>query len=234
MMAPTREQIQEKLRDLGYYSAEIDGDFGNRTLQGIWDALQTAKPRVVVVVPPPAPAGDRVLPKQWLQPSVVRRIHLHWTAGAHKASETDKDHYHVLVEADGKVIKGNCDIAANSASNASGQKAHHTLNANTGALAVSMCCMAGAIQSPLNLGKYPLTKEQWDKAAIVVAELCRHYNVPVTNKTVLSHAEVQKNLGITQRGKWDIAILPWDRTFDTSWECGDQFRRQVQEHLDRL
>jgi hypothetical protein len=67
-----------------------------------------------------------------------------------------------------------------------------------------------------------------------VAELCKHYKVPVTDKTVLSHAEVQKNLGITQRGKWDVAILPWDRSFDTSWECGDLFRKQVQEHLNKL
>jgi hypothetical protein len=233
-MAPTREQVQERLKALGYYAGEIDGDFGNQTLQGLWDALATAQARVVVVVPAPTPKGSRVLPKQWLQPATIKRVHLHWTAGGHRASETDKDHYHVLVEHDGNVLKGNCDISANSAINPSGQKAHHTLNANTGAAAVSMCCMAGANQAPLSLGKFPLTKEQWDKAAVVVAELCYHYKVPVTSKTVLSHAEVQKNLGITQRGKWDVAILPWDRSLDTSWECGDQFRKQVQEHLNKL
>jgi hypothetical protein len=58
--------------------------------------------------------------------------------------------------------------------------------------------------------------------------------VPVTPKTVLSHAEVQANLGIKQKGKWDIAILPWDRSFDTARECGDEFRRMVQEHLSKL
>jgi uncharacterized protein YgiM (DUF1202 family) len=80
----------------------------------------------------------------------------------------------------------------------------------------------------------PLTKAQWDKAAIVVAELCRRYNIPVNPRTVLSHAEVQANLGIRQRGKWDVAVLPFDRAFDTARECGDLFRRMVQEHLNLL
>jgi hypothetical protein len=41
-------------------------------------------------------------------------------------------------------------------------------------------------------------------------------------------------LGIRQKGKWDIAILPWDLSFDTPRECGDLFRQQVQVHLLKL
>jgi hypothetical protein len=81
-MAATREQVQERLKALGYYDGEIDGDFGNRTLQGLWDALGTAKARsVVVVVPAPSPKGARLLPKQWLQPATIKRVHLHCQLG---------------------------------------------------------------------------------------------------------------------------------------------------------
>jgi hypothetical protein len=54
------------------------------------------------------------------------------------------------------------------------------------------------------------TKAQWDKMIQVVAELARHYRIPITPKTVLTHAEVQSNFGIAQRGKWDITRLPFD------------------------
>ncbi|MER8369697.1 hypothetical protein NKH70_28955 [Mesorhizobium sp. M0991] len=42
----------------------------------------------------------------------------------------------------------------------------------------------------------------------VVAELCKYYRIKVTSKTVLSHAEVESNLGIEQRGKWDSPGCP--------------------------
>jgi len=172
-----------------------------------------------------------ILPQEWLQSATVQRIHLHWTAGGHNPSENDKDHYHILIAGDGRVVKGNCDISANSTTSPRGKKAHHTLNANTGALAVSMACMMDAVERPFNAGKFPLTKAQWEKAAVVVAELCRRYKIPVTSRTVLSHAEVQANLSIRQRGKWDVAVLPFDRAYDTARACGDFFRKMVQEHL---
>jgi hypothetical protein len=172
-----------------------------------------------------------ILPQEWLQSATVQRIHLHWTAGQHNPSENDKDHYHILIAGDGRVVKGNCDIAANSTTSPRGKKAHHTLNANTGALAVSMACMMEARERPFDAGPYPLTKAQWEKAAIVTAELCRRYKVPVTARTVLSHAEVQANLSITQRGKWDVAVLPFDRAYDSARACGNLFRKMVQDHL---
>jgi hypothetical protein len=65
-----------------------------------------------------------------------------------------------------------------------------------------------------------------------MSSLCRNYGIPVSPKTVLTHAEVQANLGITQRGKWDIARLPWDSRFDIPRECGDQMRAMVSNLLD--
>lgn len=175
---------------------------------------------------------SNVIPRDWLQPADIARVILHWTAGQHKPSQDDRGHYHILISGEGEVVRGLCDIRANSSTDAKGRKAHHTLNCNTGSIGVSMACMLGAIERPLNVGKHPLTRAQWDKAAQVVAEICKHYKIAVTPRTVLSHAEVQNNLSIRQRGKWDIAILPWDLAFDTARECGDRFRTQVQDHLD--
>jgi hypothetical protein len=248
-MPYSNEDVQVRLKNMGFYGGKIDGDWGPASREATMKALEALetlqkgqrRPPTPVIEPSPltpipiadTPVQAPVLPEWWLQSGDFSRIHIHWTAGEHKASENDKDHYHVLVEDDGKVIKGNCDIAANSTTAPRGKKANHTFNANTGALAVSMCAMKGAVERKTD-GPFPLTKAQWDKTVIVAAELCRHYRIPVTPKTVLTHAEVQANLGIKQKGKWDIAILPWDRKFDTARECGDLFRKQVQEHLSRL
>lgn len=175
-----------------------------------------------------------MLPSDWLPPAQIARVIVHWTAGAHKATDFDRQHYHVLIEGDGKVIKGIPSIAANSLPKAKAGYAAHTRNCNTGSIGISMCSMANAVQRPLNTGKFPLTKAQWDASTTVAAELCKRYNVPVTPKTVLSHAEVQSNLGIAQLGKWDIAILPFDPAFDTARECGDRFRAETAAKLAKL
>jgi hypothetical protein len=56
---------------------------------------------------------------------------------------------------------------------------------------------------------------------------CRRYDIPVTPKTVLSHAEVQNNLGIKQRGKWDISRLAVDPSMNGAKACGDLLRASV-------
>jgi hypothetical protein len=53
----------------------------------------------------------------------------------------------------------------------------------------------------------------------------------VDRKTVLSHAEVQQTLGITQKGKWDIARLPFDDSIKGAIAIGDQMRGLVKSKL---
>ncbi|MER9851227.1 N-acetylmuramoyl-L-alanine amidase [Mesorhizobium sp. M0106] len=171
------------------------------------------------------------IPSGWLPNATIQRVILHWTAGGHKATDFDRQHYHLLIEDDGKLIRGLPSIDLNSLPKAKAGYAAHTLNCNTGSIGVSMCAMAGAIERPFKPGWQPLTKTQWDAASTIVAELCRRYTIPVGPKTVLSHAEVQANLGIQQRGKWDIARLPFDPDFDNARECGDRFRAEVKAKL---
>lgn len=170
------------------------------------------------------------IPSSWLPDVNMQRIICHWTAGANKASEFDRGHYHILIEDDGKLVRGIPSIDLNTNPKKPGYAAH-TLNCNTGSIGVSLCCMGGAVESPFNAGKWPMTKKQWEVLSSVLAELCTFYKIPVTEKTVLSHAEVQGNLGITQRGKWDYTRLAFDPSVKGARACGDKLRSEVKAKL---
>lgn len=135
------------------------------------------------------------------------RIVVHWTAGGYKASHIDKEHYHFIIEHPARVVLGDHKVQDND-STRDGHYAAHVGGMNTGSIGVSLCCMAGAREH--NFGAEPLQKDQWDMMIELVAELCRHYDIPVTQATVLTHAEVPRVHGISQGGKWDIATLPFD------------------------
>lgn len=169
----------------------------------------------------------------------MKGIVVHWTAGSHKATHFDRQHYHVLIEADGNVVRGIPSIDLNSRPRTKPGYAAHALNCNTGFIGVSLCCM-GDFQSPSRVsedpfvpGPYPMTREQWDVLPGVLATLCRRYGIPITPKTVLSHAEIQGTLGIAQRGKWDITRLAFDPSVKGAKACGDLFRGRAAALMDR-
>lgn len=166
------------------------------------------------------------VPTLWMQPCKMKAIVAHWSAGQHKASVLDAEHYHIIVEGDGNLVKGDHDIKDN-VNTADDDYAAHTRHFNTNVIGVSVACMVGAIERPFNPGTDPMTQVQWDKLMLVIADLCRFYNIPVTPQTVLSHAEVQGTLGIMQRGKWDFTRLAFDPQTVGAKACGDKMRRQV-------
>lgn len=172
-----------------------------------------------------------LIKKDWLPSCSMKRIICHWTAGAHRASQLDKAHYHILIEKDGKLVRGTHSIADN-VSTGDGVYAAHTLGANTGSIGVAVCAMAGAVESPFSPGTSPMLEPQFHTMARVVAELCRSYQIQVTPRTVLGHGEVQANLGIAQKGKWDPMVLPWDLSMGRT-QVGNFFRSLVQNVLDR-
>ena len=161
---------------------------------------------------------------------MMKRLIIHWNAGTNEANELDKQHYHFIVDGDGDVVAGKYKPEDN-LSTADGKYAAHTLNCNTGSIGVSMAGMLGAIESPFNAGKYPLKEKQLAATVKLVADLCKKYNIPVTDKTVLTHAEVQPNLGITQRGKWDITRIPFKPELVGHKACGDYIRKLVTEEM---
>lgn len=244
--------VQTALSRLGHAPGPIDGAWGARTKAAVI-AFQRAKglspdgvvgPKTIAALqaavaemrpvgaapPPPFGPDGRLVPADWMPGARIERMIVHWTAGGHRASATDKGHYHILIEADGKLVRGAPSIAANGIGG-SGPRANHTLNCNTGSIGVALCCMAGAVERPFRAGSAPMTAVQWKTLGDVLADLCRRYGVPVTPKTVLSHAEVQSNLGIKQRGKWDIARLAFDPSMVGAKACGEAMRAMVEARL---
>lgn len=173
-----------------------------------------------------------VIPSGWLPPAKMARVICHWTAGGHKAGAVDREHYHILIEGDGRLVRGDHAIDDN-VRTGDGDYAAHTRGCNTGSIGVSLCCMAGAVEKPFAAGHAPMTMAQWGKLAAVVAQLCDRYGIAVTPRTVLTHAEVQRTLGIKQRGKWDFTRLAFDPATVGAKACGDRLRAEVNAHLAR-
>jgi N-acetyl-anhydromuramyl-L-alanine amidase AmpD len=171
-----------------------------------------------------------IVPKDWMPNCSMKRIILHWTAGEHRASSIDLAHYHILIEADGKLVRGTHSIKDN-VSTADNIYAAHTFRLNTGSIGVSVCCMGGAKERPFHPGNSPMTEKQWKTMAQVVAELCQFYDIPVTQKTVLGHGEVTTHLGKDQSGKWDVMVLPWNLSLNKT-EVGNLFRSMVKKKIE--
>jgi hypothetical protein len=168
----------------------------------------------------------RIVPESWMPDCRMQRVITHWTAGAHHASTVDREHYHLLVEADGRLVRGDYSIADN-VRTSDGEYAAHTARCNTGSIGIAVCCMAGAIQRPFRAGRFPMTRAQYEAMALATADLCDRYRIAVTPRTVLGHGEVEANLGIPQRGKWDPMLLPWAPETPLR-AVGEGFRRAVE------
>ena len=156
------------------------------------------------------------------------RILWHWTAGTHKANSVDKKSYHYIIEGDGTVVTGNHPVSANALGKrlVSGQYAAHTLSLNSGSIGVSLAAMAGAVESPFSTGQYPITAAQVAALVELTEKLGKVYNIPVSPTTMLSHAEVEKTLGVKQKNKWDITYLPGYGKKSPK-EIGDILRKMV-------
>lgn len=160
---------------------------------------------------------------------LVRTI-THWTAGGSRASATDKAHYHFITEWDGTIVKGT-EAPEDNIVTSDGDYARHVLNLNTGSIGVAMAGMRGAVESPFDAGPSPLTEKQFEAHCLLLAELHREYSIPVTRKTCLTHAEVQPTLGVIQRGKWDIARLPFKPDLRGAIPVGDYMRERVKSYM---
>ncbi|TDR88967.1 N-acetylmuramoyl-L-alanine amidase [Enterovirga rhinocerotis] len=168
-----------------------------------------------------------IVPAEWMPDARVTGIVVHWTGGPHRATSLDRSHYHVVIEADGSLVRGTPSIDLNGLPRVRKGYAAHTRNCNSGWIGVSLACMAGATETPFDAGSAPMTRTQWEMLPRVLADLCRRYAIAVTPRTVLSHAEVQATLGIPQRGKWDITRLAFDPDIEGAAACGDLFRSRT-------
>ena len=154
----------------------------------------------------------------------------HWTGGLTYASEKDREHYQAIVEGSGNVVLGH-NTPEDQISTSDGIYGAHTRAFNTKCIGVAMAGMLGAKEVPLDFGNHPITEAQFHMFCRLVAAYCQEYSIPVTDKTVLWHSEVQPNLGIRQNAKWDVNHLPWDDSIVGHAMVGDHMRELVSKYL---
>lgn len=137
--------------------------------------------------------------------SRFKRIILHWTAGGYYPNNVEKEHYHYLIDKDGRVYEGNHDCEDNLNCNDNNYAAHCG-GGNTGAIGVALCGMFG-FKSLKEPGKSFITKKQTETMFHLVSMLLRKYSLPLD--TVVTHALFGlENPKTSSRGKIDITILP--------------------------
>lgn len=168
-----------------------------------------------------------VIPDEWMPDARMDRIICHWTAGTYTPNAVDRSHYHLLIDGAPALHRGMFSIKKNEAPIVGVMYAAHTARTNTGSIGVSVCCMGGAVEAPWSPGKWPMKREQWDMLVKVLAILCARYRIPVSMRTVLTHAEVSTTLLRPQKGKWDYTRLPFEPKLIGHKAIGDRLRSEV-------
>lgn len=160
----------------------------------------------------------------------MNKIIIHWTAGTYQPNTTDLEHYHFLIDGEGKKHNGKYKPEDNENCN-DGKYAAHTGGGNTGAIGVSMCAMAG-FNSAASCGNYPITPVQLEACFKLCAELCKKYNIPVEN--VWTHYEFGINHpDTTSHGKIDIIYLPPYPLVKRN-EVGGFIRSKIRWYLEKI
>lgn len=137
----------------------------------------------------------------------MKRIIIHWTAGAYYPTDYEKEHYHFLVDKDGVIHNGKFKPEDNEICRV-GKYAAHTGGGNTGSIGVAICAMAG-FKSASFAGNYPILKKQFESAMKFCAKLSEKYKLDINPQTVMTHYEFGiKNPKTTSAGKIDIIYLP--------------------------
>ena len=137
----------------------------------------------------------------------MRRIIIHWTAGAGSPNSVEKQHYHYLVDQKGVI---HCGIfrPEDNENCADGKYAQHTGGGNTGSVGVAACGMLG-FRRVDDVGEYPLTKIQCERMFKLVADLSAKYDIPITSSNIMTHYEFGlRNPRTSSAGKIDIVYLP--------------------------
>lgn len=193
--------LQARCAALGFWPGPIDGIYGKRS-RAAYEAAEAAQ----------AKRG-----RPFRHASGITRLHLHWTGSGYVPNARDKEPYHLLIDGEGRIIRCHPDTA----------HLAHTLNANGGAIGISVCAMAGGQERPFDHGPAPVTVKQLQALAGAAAALCKQYDIPVSRWSTLMHSEVQPTLGIAQRQKWDLNWLPGMRAPTDPLTAGDKLRGMI-------
>lgn len=171
-----------------------------------------------------------------MDPSGIYRVHWHWAASTYAVNWNVVKHYNAVFDKDGNKHDGGAPPEQQAFySPPKGFGVSHTYRANTHAVGLSVAAMAGAKVTSwgsgvVDQGKYPLTWEGIDGMLEETAELCREFDIRPSPWTTITHCEVQTNIGIQQRHKWDIRVLPDNpNKLLGEKEAGDILRARMME-----
>lgn len=154
-----------------------------------------------------------------------KSIVCHWTGGTYVPNQWELEHYHYLIDGNGKVIKGiykpednlNC---------SNGKYAPHCGGGNTGRIGVALCGMYNS--------SYHIKRLQLEAMCKLVAQLCKKYNLPINTDTVITHSEFGvKHPSTTSFGKIDIDKLPCIALYDRK-SCGNWIRNKVNWYRSKM
>lgn len=155
----------------------------------------------------------------------LTKITFHWTAGVYTPNQTDLNAYHFLIDGEGNVHKGKYKPEDN-INCQDGVYARHCGGMNTGNIGIAICGMF----SP----DYPIKRKQIEAACKLAAQLCERYGIRITNKNVVTHAEVGKLLPhSTSAGKIDINNLPCVAVYGVT-AVGNWIRNKVQWYRSKI
>lgn len=140
----------------------------------------------------------------------LQRIIFHWTVSCNTPNATDLQHYHFLIDREGKVYSGKCVPEDNINCN-DGKYAAHTGGGNTGSIGISYVGMFGYNGRDIASTKYPLTKTQMEAGFKLAAELCKKYKLNLADPmTIQTHYGFGKrHPKTTSYGKIDIIWTPY-------------------------
>ena len=104
----------------------------------------------------------------------LNRITIHWTAGTNYPNSTDKQHYHYLVDKEGRIIEGKYKPEDN-LNCKDGKYAPHCGGGNTGNIGIALCGMYDS--------RYPITRKQLEAMCKLVASLSSTHGIPITSSS---------------------------------------------------
>ncbi len=137
----------------------------------------------------------------------MKRIIIHWTAGEYYPNLHELRCYHFLIDRDGKIHKGVFAPEDNEVCRA-GNYAAHTGGGNTASIGVSLCAMYG-FKNKNSVGRFPITKVQFEACMKLCAELAIKYRIPISANSVMTHYEFGiKHPDTSSAGKIDIIYIP--------------------------
>lgn len=155
----------------------------------------------------------------------LKRITFHWTGGVYKPNQVDLNSYHFLIDGSGNIIKGKYRPEDN-LNCKDGIYAAHCGGANTGNIGIAVCGMYST--------DYPIKRIQIEAACKLAAELAVKYGIRITNRNVVTHAEVGKMLPhSTSYGKIDIINLPCVAVYGMD-NVGNWIRNKVQWYRSKI